>query len=140
MATRTVPEQRVAHRMASYAQVGAWTIVAALVAVGIVRLLAGWAVTLDPTYQPTEWGAIIPATAFAAAAASAVFWLVTRFTDHPVRYFVTLAAVVLVVGTVPLFALPLPGETLAGLVTALAMHVAAAVAIVGFLILKAPID
>lgn len=139
MATQARRAPQFDHRMGTFTQATAWTVVVALVAVGLVRFVAGWVVPLDPMYQPTEWGAIIPVTAFAAVAASAVYWLLGRFMDRPDRMFVVVAVVVLVGLSIPLFTLPLAGETAGGIATALAMHVAAALAIVAALLRWAPV-
>ena len=113
---------------------GAVAVVGTLVAMALVRGLAGLVVPLADI-EPMAWPAVLGSAAVAAIAGTLVFALLTRVVDRPTRVFVGLAVVGLLVSLVPLatFAPTLPGVTTGVLGVMGAMHVVAAVVVVGAL-------
>lgn len=115
--------------------------VAAAVANAVVYVIAAAlgafpeSVLIQPAGQPMSLGPVVSASVAGAIGAAVAFALVSRFFRRPVRTFVILSAVVLVVSLFPPFTVA--GAT-AGFVAALiAMHVVAGVIIVGVLVAAA---
>ena len=69
-----------------------------------------------------------------ALGATALFAWLAEWRPQPVRAFVTIAAVVLLVSFIPDYLLPVPGKTLLASTVAAALHVVAAIVTVGVLV------
>lgn len=80
---------------------GAIAVGASVVANVILRFVLGLVITLDPAFLPFGYLPIIFFTALSTAVASALFWLLARFTKQPARIFTIIAAVVFVVTLFP---------------------------------------
>lgn len=84
---------------------------------------------------PLSWGPVLASSAIPAIVATVVYGVIARVSGRPNRTFAAVAAVVLTLSFVPFVSPPpeLSGASLSVFVTLAAMHVAAAVAIVGLL-------
>ena len=124
-----------------FALVGLATVIAAVVATLIVYYIGGAIVAYDPTFVvlATNGGTII-FTVTLAVIAVLVYAVVLRFAADPPRTFKIIAAVVLVLSIIPDFTyIPtVPGATTAQALVLVAMHVVAAIVIVGMLTTLAP--
>jgi hypothetical protein len=119
-----------------YALVALGTVVAAVLANVLVYYLGRALVGYDPQFTIlAEVGTTIFFTAIPAIGAVALYALLLRFAANPARTFAIIAAVVLVVTTIPDFTyIPgAPGATTGQAVTLACMHLVAAVVITGLL-------
>jgi hypothetical protein len=137
MATRiTAHPERATHLDRSlWMKLGFVAAAASIVAVLIVEALA---IALWPEiirFQPLD--SYLRAAIFTLApalGATALFaWLAER-RPQPVRTFVTIAAVVLLVSLIPDYLLPVPGKTLLASTVAATLHVVAAIVTVSVLV------
>lgn len=119
------------NRLVTY---GLFAAVAAMVANGVLFAVAVDALGV-PAGFPLAWLPVLASSAIPAVVATVVYGAIARVSRRPNRAFLLVAAVVLAVSFVP-FASPPPGLASAPssvYATLGAMHVAAAVAIVGLL-------
>jgi hypothetical protein len=114
-------------------------LVAAAASVAAVLIVEALAIALWPEitrFQPLD--SYLRAAIFtlvpALGATSLFAWLVAR-RSQPVRTFITIAAVVLLLSFIPDYLLPLPGKTLLASTVAAALHVVAAIVMAGVLII-----
>ena len=117
--------------------VGPLTVAAAILGVLIVRLIAR--AILQPPYAPGLEMIMIPIvlTLVLCVGAVIVFALVGRFTKNPVRNYLIIASVFLVISFLPDFgvvSMPMPGAGWPYAITLMIMHVVAGVITVGMLI------
>lgn len=117
-------------------RVGLLTILAAVVVNLIIRTFAVTLFGLSG-FLPLTVGPTVVFTVAGVVGAVAVFALMARFARDPVRLFVRVAFVVLLLSFVPylllLFAGSIPGTTVAGVVALMAEHVATWAITVGML-------
>jgi hypothetical protein len=114
-------------------------LVAATASIAAVLIVEALAIALWPEitrFQPLD--SYLRAAIFtlvpALGAMSLFAWLVAR-RSQPVRIFLTIAAIVLLLSFIPDYLLPLPGKTLLASTVAAALHVVAAIVIAGVLII-----
>ena len=107
--------------------VGPLTVVAAIAAVLIVRVVAFATLDLSPEFPPLSWSGPIIFTAVLVSAAVLVFVIVARRSSMPARTYRRIAFVALLVSFVPDLFLPGtdPGATWPASIVLMAMHVAA---------------
>jgi hypothetical protein len=108
--------------------VGPLTVLAAVIGVLIVRSIA--MAILPPPYAPGLAMIFIPIvlTVILCTAAVAVYALVTRFTKNPVRTYIVISSVFLVISFLPDIAVasaPMPGAGWPYSITLMIMHVVA---------------
>lgn len=112
-------------------------IVAAALAAACNAALVPVARALDvaPGFEPLSYPPVVFLTVLGAVAATFVFTLVRRVSSAPVRTFTRIAAVVLVLSVLPDLVLlqAQPAATVPGVLVLMAMHVVAAVVMVGVL-------
>ncbi len=116
---------------------GPLAIVASAAANEIVRRLAVAILAPSPQFVPLTRPAVLFWTVVGVAGATAVLALVGRYAVRPVRAFVRIALVALVLSWVPdlwLLAARPPGTTVAGVGVLMFMHVVAAAISVGLLL------
>jgi uncharacterized membrane protein len=117
---------------------GPLAIVTSAAANEIVRRLAVAVLAPSPQFVPLTPPAVLFWTVVGIAGATVVFAVVVRYAVRPVRTFVRIALVALVLSWVPdlwLLAARLPGTTVAGVGVLMFMHVVAA-AIGGGLLIR----
>ncbi len=117
--------------------VGPLAIVAALAANFIVRAIALAVLDIPADFMPLQTPAFIPFTVVGLLGAILVFAIIGRVARRPVRTFVIVAAVVLVLSFLPdigLLASGAPGATLPGILVLMLLHVVAAVIVVALLV------
>ncbi len=110
---------------------GLFAVLGAIVAVALVRSLAGVLVGSLDAYDPLAWPALVGSTVVAGIAATVVYVVLAQLVASPERWFLAIAAVVLALSFVPLLTVApaIPGAT-AGLVATLGvMHVVVAVVV-----------
>jgi hypothetical protein len=109
-------------------------IAASVVNVGI-RVIALAVFGVSSEFGPLGWGPVIVTSAVGAVGATIVYGVISRYSRRPNKMFTIIAAVVLVLSFGSFLAPPpvLAGAPLTVITTLGAMHVAAAVAIVGVL-------
>lgn len=108
--------------------VGPLTIVAAVAANAIVRLLAAAVLQPDPRFMPLSMAMPIVFTTIGALGAVLVYAAVGRFAARPIRLYQRIALVALIVSFVPDFLLlggGMPGANLATVGALILMHVVA---------------
>jgi len=108
--------------------VGPLTVLAAIVGVLIVRILA--VVILKPNPQPMSlgWGTPIVFTLVLCTGAVFVFALTARFAKNPIRTFIIISIVFLIISFLPDIAFatsPMPGANWANAIALMVMHVVA---------------
>jgi predicted membrane channel-forming protein YqfA (hemolysin III family) len=115
-------------------QAGLLTIVAAVVANLVVRLLVGALTPIDPAFLPLGFGAITAFTVLGVALGAVVYALIARRAANPARTFTVVAVVALVVSILPNLALmanpaaaPMPGGTAAYYGLLILFHIVAGV-------------
>lgn len=110
---------------------GALALVVSVLAVALVRAIAGALLTIPPAFGPAQWGPALGFTAFAAVVATLVYAALDRFTARTDRNFLVVAAVVTLVMLVPVatVAPSIPGATTALLAVLVVFHLVAAVGI-----------
>jgi hypothetical protein len=112
---------------------------AAAAATTLVRVVAVAALDVHDEFEPLAASAPAMSSAFAAVGAGLVLALLTRFSRQPVRLFIIVSAVVLVLSYIPLLQLGMadppeyPGTTGGTLSVLGLMHVVAAAIIVPLL-------
>ena len=116
---------------------GPLTVLAAIIGVLIVRLIAR--AILPAPYAPGLEMLAIPIvlTLVLCIAAVIVFALVGRFTKNPIRNYIIISSVFLLISFVPDFgvvSMPMPGAGWPYAITLMIMHVVAGVITVGMLI------
>jgi len=137
MTTSSTLPQPSAARLApkAWAQIGA---VAAVVSIAAVLVVQALALTLWPdlarfkpldSYARSALFVLIPTVGATAVLA----WLVGR-RAQPIRDFLYLAAVVLLVSILPDYALPFPDKTLLASTVTAALHVVAGISVVALLL------
>ena len=104
-----------------------------LVATAVEAIPSGFVIPGPGT--PLTLGMVVGSTVVPALVAGVVFALLGRFTRRPVRNFVVLAAVLLVLSFIT--PLTIPGAPLSMILAMELMHVVAAVVIVGGLVVLA---
>ncbi len=117
--------------------VGPLAIVAALAANFIVRAIALAVLDIPADFMPLQTTAFIPFTVVGLLGAIIVFAIIGRVARRPVRTFIIVAAVVLVLSFLPdigLLASGAPGATLPGILVLMLLHVVAAVIVVALLV------
>jgi hypothetical protein len=109
---------------------GPLTVLASVIGVLIVRVIA--MAILPPPYAPGLEMIMIPIvlTVVLCAAAVVVFALVGRFTKNPVRTYIIISTVFLIISFLPDLAVPsmgatMPGATWGYAITLMIMHVVA---------------
>jgi FtsH-binding integral membrane protein len=117
--------------------VGPLTVLADIIGVLIVRILA--VMILKPNPQPMSlgWSAPIVFTLVLCTGAVFVFALTARFANNPIRAFITISIVFLIISFLPDIAFatsPLPGANWANAIALMAMHVVAGFITVNMLI------
>ena len=117
--------------------VGPLTVLSAIVGVLIVRILA--VAILQPNPAPPGLGWIFPSvfTLILCTGAVIVFALVGRFSKNPVRTFIIISSIFLVISFLPDIAVasaPFPGAGWPYSITLMIMHVVAGVITVSMLI------
>lgn len=109
--------------------VGPLTVVAAVIAVLVVRVIGVAIVHPSPSFVALTWLPPISLCAFLVICAVLVFALVGRFSKRPYRVYLVISLVVLVLSFIPDAAEPLyslvPGTTWPNAVVLMVMHVAA---------------
>ena len=120
------------NRLAKY---GLLTVLVAVVANALVRMIALSVSTVPADFWPLGWGAVIISTVLTTAGATIVYGVITRFSTRPNRTFTITAAVVLLLSFSSFVAPPpvltdAPASVLAALSL---MHVIVAVVSVGVL-------
>ena len=126
------------------ARIAGATAVAAVVAVVANLLLRAVAVAVfdipQPEFEPLQVRAVVTSTAGGVIAAGVVFAVVTRFARDPVRVFVIIAAVALVLSLWAPISLGIadppenPGTDAGSIGTLIVMHVVAAAIVVTALV------
>ena len=126
------------------ASIAVATLAAAVVAVVVNVILRTLAVALldipQPEFEPLQLRAVVVSTASGVVAAGVVFAIVARFARDPVRVFVIIAAVALVLSLWAPISLGLadppenPGTDAGSIGTLIVMHVVAAAIAVGALV------
>jgi len=125
-----------------YALVGLGTVVAAVVANLIVWAIGGAIVGYDPRFSPlASPGGAFLFTLVPAIVATLIYAGLLRFAADPARVFTILAVVLLVLSLIPdLTYIPtVPGASVRQTAVLMAMHVVAAVVIVGGLTRVRPV-
>lgn len=117
--------------------VGPMTILAAVVGVLIVRAIAR--AVMNPPYAPGLEMIMIPIvlTVFLCTGAVVVFALVGRFNKNPVRTYIIISTVFLLISFLPDFgvvSMPMPGAGWPYAITLMIMHVVAGVITVSMLV------
>ena len=119
--------------------VGPLTVLAAVVGVLIVRAIA--MVVLPPPYAPGLGMVMVPIvlTVVLCTAAVVVFALVGRFAKNPIRTYIIISSVFLVISFLPDLSVPsmrtaMPGATWGYAITLMIMHVVAGFITVSMLI------
>jgi hypothetical protein len=113
--------------------------VAATASVAAVLMVEALAVALWPEitgFQPLD--SYLRAAIFTlvpALGATVLFVLLSERRSQPVRTFLTIAAIVLLLSFIPDYLLPLPGKTLLASTVAAALHLVAAIVITAVLII-----
>lgn len=103
--------------------------VLAAVANSLIRLGAVWVFDIPAAFEPLEPVSPAQASTVAALGAAAVLALLAKFTQHPVRWFYRVSAVVFVLSFLPLVIMgledppPYPGTDAGALGTLALMHV-----------------
>jgi hypothetical protein len=104
----------------------------------IVLLITDALFTVPASFPPFAIGPVTFFSVVGVVGATAVFALLGRFTQRPIRWFWIISVVVLLLSFIPnivmLVANTLPGTTVAGVVGLMITHVVAAAAAVGILI------
>jgi hypothetical protein len=126
------------------ASIAVATLAAAVAAVVVNVILRALAVALfdipQPEFEPLQLRAVVVSTASGVVAAGVVFAVVARFARDPVRVFVIIAAVALVLSLWAPISLGLadppenPGTDAGSIGTLIVMHVVAAAIAVGALV------
>jgi hypothetical protein len=134
--TRDEPVERVA--MDRLWWVGLLAALLSLIAVAIIRVLAIGPLGMSADFEPFHWRSLVVSTILGVLGAVVVFGLLGRFTRRPIRWFVIVATVVLILSfSAPLSLLrgvPRPPGTTPGTVWTLnVMHVVVAVICVALL-------
>ena len=138
MATRiTAHSERAAHLDRSmWIKLG---LVAAAASIMAVLLVEALAIALWPDitrFDPlNSYPRAVLFTLVPALGATALFAWLAEWKPQPVRTFVTIALVVLLVSFIPDYLLPVPGKTLLASTVAAALHVVAAIVTVGVLVI-----
>lgn len=114
---------------------GLLTVLVAVVANALVRMIALSVSPVLAGFWPLGWGAVIVSTGLTAGGATIVYGGITRFSNRPNRTFTIIAAVVLILSFGEFVAPPpvlaaAPASVLAALAV---MHVIVAVVSVGVL-------
>jgi hypothetical protein len=136
IATTASPPRSHAIAWGRYALVGLGTIVAAVLANVVVYYIGRATVGYDPQFVIlADVGTTIFFTAIPAIVAVLLYAALLRFARRPVRTFAIVAAVVLVVTTIPdfIYIPDAPGATAGQTATLVTMHAVAAAVIVGLL-------
>ena len=126
------------------ARIAVATLVAAVAAAVVNVILRALAVALfdipQPEFEPLQLRAVVVSTVSGVVAAGVVFAIVARFARDPVRVFVIIAAVALVLSLWAPISLGLadppenPGTDAGSVGTLIVMHVVAAAIAVGALV------
>lgn len=113
---------------------GVLTILAAVAANLVVRLLAGALIPIDPAFLPLGFGAIAAFTILGVGLGALVYAFIARRAANPARTFTIVAVIALVVSILPNLALmanpaaaPMPGGTAAYYGLLILFHVVAGV-------------
>ena len=118
--------------------VGLLALVGSVVVNVLLRQFAVANFDISPDFNPLMTNQYIVFTAVGVVGAVVVFWLLPRFTARPRHVFKIIAIVVLLLSMLPdvlLYVIqPVPGITLAGIVTLMLMHVTTALVTVGLLL------
>lgn len=105
--------------------------VVALIVNVIIRVIAASAFDADTSTGPMTWGAIIAVTLGATAAATLVYWLLSRRYDEPAGIFRIVALVLLVLSlSGPLFS---PDFDTASRVAGVLMHIVVGASVITLL-------
>ncbi|MDP9359728.1 MAG: DUF6069 family protein [Chloroflexota bacterium] len=108
--------------------------VVAIVANGLLRLIARGPLDVSPAFEPLRWGSVIAASIVGIAGATVVLAILARTSSRPIRLFTIVAAVVLVLSLGgPLSMRSEPGGSTSAVLVLAAMHVVTAAIAVGFL-------
>ncbi|WP_254536126.1 DUF6069 family protein [Halomarina litorea] len=118
---------------------GLFAVLGAIVAVALVRGVAGVLVGSLDAYPPLAWPALVGATIVTGTAATLVYVVLQQVVEAPERWFLAIAVVVLALSFVPLLTVAptLPGATAGLVVTLGVMHVAVAVVVAATLTYRA---
>ncbi len=118
-------------RARSLVERGALALVVSVLAVALVRAIAGALLAVPPAFGPTQWGPALGFTAFAAVVATLVYAALDRFTARTDRNFVAVAVIVTLAMLVPVatVAPSIPGATTALQAVLVVFHLVAGVGI-----------
>jgi hypothetical protein len=133
-ATASTSPERVSLKRLLWA--GPLAILAALAANAVVRAIALAVLDIPADFEPLQTPAFVFLTVAGVLGAVITFAVIGRLARRPVRVFLIVAAVVLLLSFVPdigLLAANAPGATLPGVLVLMLMHVVAAVVAVGVL-------
>lgn len=114
---------------------GLLTVLVAVVANALVRVIALSFIAVPAGFWPLGWGAVIASTALTAGVATGVYGLIARYSTRPNRTFTLVAAVVLVLSFGSFVAPPpvLAAASTSVMATLAVMHVVVAAVSVGVL-------
>ncbi|WP_338729007.1 DUF6069 family protein [Haladaptatus sp. DJG-WS-42] len=130
------PETRVTYARVDYLfRIGIVVVGVAVVAATIVRGLAGIFGVIPPAFAPLSWSQVTGVSVVGSAGGVFTYALLDRYTAHPRRNFMAVAAVILLLSTAPLWvAGRMEGATVQSIFVLALLHLVVAVVTVGLLV------
>jgi hypothetical protein len=130
------PESRVTYARVDYLfRIGVVVVSVAVVATTIVRGVAGTVGAVPAAFAPLSWSQVTGVSVVGSAGGVFAYALLDRYTAHPRRNFIAVAAVILLLSTAPLWvAGRMAGATVESILVLAVLHLVVAVVTVGLLV------
>ncbi|WP_336359483.1 DUF6069 family protein [Haladaptatus sp. ZSTT2] len=130
------PEARVTYARVDYLfRIGIVVVGVAVVATTVVRGVAGVFGVIPASFAPLSWSQVTGVSVVGSAGGVFAYTLLDRYTAHPRRNFIAVAAVILLLSTAPLWiAGRMTGATVESVLVLALLHLVVAVVTVGLLV------